>query len=69
MRVYKAIHKTQLAEDAGVSITTLQKWIKEQHDKLQGDVVLLPRAKVLHPLAVKILSEYYCIEPRNSYLI
>lgn len=63
--IYRAIGKAQFAEDAGVSPSTLRKWIRkewgtiEQFGQKRFDKVLLPAT-------VAFLSSKYVVCPRNA---
>ncbi len=59
----KAMTKQQLAESAGVSVRTLNRWCKPYRQELE-EMGLLPMARVLPPHIVKYLSEKFCIDVR-----
>lgn len=58
---YKAMHKGELAEAAGVTRQTLSNWMKSDREMLAEMGVGLMQ-KILPPNAVKYLCEKYCIE-------
>ena len=57
----KRVYKSDLADAAGVSQSTMQRWCREHQANLTR-LFTPPRAKILHPLAVRYLCEHYCIE-------
>ena len=59
----KAMTKQQLAESAGVSVRTLNRWCEPYRQELE-EMGLLPMARVLPPHIVKYLSEKFCIDVR-----
>ena len=57
----KSMTKQELADKAGVGRGTMGKWIK--HFQKQFDEWGIGRkAKLLPPKAVKLISDYYCID-------
>ena len=61
MECMKRVYKSDLARAAGVSMSTMQRWCREHQAELTARFTP-PRAKILHPLAVRYLCEHYCIE-------
>jgi transposase len=57
----KAMSKSELADRAGVSLSTLTRWCKPYKDDLNA-MGLQPNAKVLPPNIVKYLTEKFCID-------
>jgi transposase len=57
----KAMSKSELADRAGVSLSTLTRWCKPYKDDLNA-MGLQPNAKVLPPHIVKYLIEKFCID-------
>ena len=57
----KAMSKQQLADKAGVSINTLNRWCKPFYKDLEA-MGLPPKARVLPPIAVKFIAEKFCID-------
>jgi transposase len=57
----KAMSKSELADRAGVSLSTLTRWCKPYKDDLNA-MGLQPNAKVLPPNIVKYLIEKFCID-------
>ena len=57
----KRVYKSDLARAAGVSLTTFRSWCRKHEAELTARFTP-PRAKILHPLAIKYLCEHYCIE-------
>ena len=53
--------KQQLADRAGVSINTLNRWCKPFSKELEA-MGLPPKARVLPPNIVKFIAEKFCIE-------
>ena len=53
--------KQQLADRAGVSINTLNRWCKPLSKELEA-MGLPPKARVLPPNIVKFIAERFCIE-------
>ena len=57
----KSMSKQQLADKAGVSLNTLNKWCKPiQNDLLE--LGMIPGARMLPPVVVKYIAERYCID-------
>ncbi len=57
----KAMSKQQLADRAGVSLNTLNKWLKPLQEQLES--MGMPRnARILPPNVVKFLVERFCID-------
>ena len=57
----KSMSKAQLADAAGVSVKTLQRWLSRHSDEL-AMLGVRPRAKVLPPVAVRYVAEQYGID-------
>ena len=57
----KKLYKHELTQMAGVSEKTVQRWCR-QHRLTLTALFTPPRAKKLHPLAVKFLCKHYCID-------
>lgn len=57
----KAMSKQQLADCAGVSVTTLMNWCRPFREELTR-MGLPPNAKVLPPHIVKFITEKFCID-------
>ena len=53
--------KSELAEMAGVSMKTLQRWLSRHSDEL-AVLGVRPRDKLLPPVAVKYIAEQYGID-------
>ena len=53
--------KSELAERAGVSVTTLMNWCKPYHQELVK-LGLRPNAKVLPPRIVAFIAQKFCID-------
>ena len=53
--------KQQLADCAGVSVTTLMNWCRPFRDELMR-MGMQPNAKVLPPHIVKYITEKFCID-------
>ena len=53
--------KAQLADAAGVSVKTLQRWLSHHSDEL-AMLGVRPRDKVLPPVAVRYVAEQYGID-------
>ena len=61
LRKMKSMSKQQLADKAGVSLNTLNKWCKPiQKDLLQ--LGMIPGARILPPVVVKYIAERFCID-------
>ena len=57
----KSMSKAQLADAAGVSMKTLQRWLSRHSDEL-AMLGVRPRDKVLPPVAVRYVAEQYGID-------
>ena len=57
----KSMTKAQLADAAGVSVKTLQRWLSRHSDEL-AMLGVRPRDKVLPPVAVRYVAEQYGID-------
>ena len=57
----KAMSKQQLADRAGVSINTLNRWCKPFQKELEA-MGLHPKTRMLPPVVVKFLAEKLCID-------
>lgn len=57
----KAMSKQQLADKAGVSLNTLNKWCKPFQHELRR-LGMIPGARMLPPVVVKYLAEKFCID-------
>ena len=57
----KSMTKAQLADAAGVSMKTLQRWLSRHSDAL-AMLGVRPRDKVLPPVAVRYVAEQYGID-------
>lgn len=57
----KSMSKAQLADAAGVSVKTLQRWLSHHSDEL-AMLGVRPRDKVLPPVAVRYVAEQYGID-------
>jgi len=53
--------KQQLADKAGVSLNTLNRWCKPFQRELEA-LGLQPRARMLPPVVVKFIAEKLCID-------
>ena len=53
--------KAQLADAAGVSVKTLQRWLSRHSDEL-AMLGVRPRDKVLPPVAVRYVAAQYGID-------
>ena len=60
-KTMKAISKQRLADKAGVSINTLNRWCKPLAKELKA-MGLSPNARMLPPNVVKFLAEKFCID-------
>ena len=57
----KSMSKQQLADKAGVSLNTLNKWCKPiQNELLQ--LGMIPGARILPPVVVKFIADRFCID-------
>ena len=61
VRIFRAISKSELAGNVGISATTLRKWLKEC-EKAFKQMGISRNAKMLPPCAVKVLCEKYSID-------
>lgn len=61
MAKYKAMLKSELADAAGVSLTTFSSWLRNDQDFFRS-LNISKRAKYLPPCAVRYLCEKYDIE-------
>ena len=57
----KAMSKQQLADAAGVSVTTLMNWCKPFRKELEA-MGLSQNMRVIPPNAVKFIAEKFCID-------
>ena len=57
----KAMTKQQLADKAGVSLNTLNRWCKPLHDELR-QLGLQEGARMLPPSIVRFIAERFCID-------
>ena len=57
----KAMTKQQLADCAGVSVRTLNRWCEPYRRELEA-MGMEPTAKLLPPHIIKFLSEKFCID-------
>ena len=57
----KAMSKQQLANKAGVSLNTMNKWCKPFEKELLN-LGMIPKARVLPPVVVKYIAEKFCID-------
>jgi transposase len=57
----KAMLKQELADRAGVSVNTLNRWCKPFQKELEA-MGLQRKTKMLPPVAVKFLAEKLCID-------
>ena len=57
----KAMTKQQLADSAGVSLSTFSRWCKPYRQELLA-MGMLPNAKVLPPRIVRYLVDLFCID-------
>jgi len=53
--------KSELAERAGVSVNTLNRWCKPFRQELEA-MGLTPKRRLLPPVAVKLIAERLCID-------
>ena len=61
----KAMLKSELAREAGVSMRTFYNWCKPYHKELIK-MGYNPRTKLLSPKIVAFLTEKFCIIRQNS---
>lgn len=59
--MFKSMYKSELADAAGVSMSTFKRWLKTDEQQLK-EMGVLPRSKLLNPAAVKYLCEKYVID-------
>ncbi len=57
----KAMSKQQLADAAGVSVTTLMKWCRPFRKELEA-MGLRQNMRVIPPNVVKFIAEKFCID-------
>ena len=57
----KSMTKQQLADRAGVSLNTLNRWCKPFQSELEA-LGLQPKARLLPPVVVKYIAERLCID-------
>ena len=57
----KSMSKSELAQAAGISLSTLARWMKPYRQELEA-LGLRPGMRVLPPRVVKYLSDLYCID-------
>ena len=57
----KSMSKQQLADKAGVSLNTLNKWCKPFEKELL-QLGMIPGARMLPPVVVKYIAEKFCID-------
>ena len=57
----KSITKQKLADKAGVSLNTLNRWCKPYKKELEA-MGLQPKARLLPPVVVKFIAEKLCID-------
>ena len=57
----KAMSKQQLADAAGVTVTTLMNWCKPYQKELEA-MGMRPNAKVLSPRIVQYIADLFCID-------
>ena len=57
----KSMTKQQLADKAGVSLGTLNRWCKPLHKDLEA-LGVRPNARLLPPIAVKFIADKFCID-------
>ena len=57
----KAMYKSELAELAGVSVSTFRRYLNQRRDVL-AQMGVSPRAKMLPPKAVKFVVDDYSID-------
>ena len=57
----KAMSKQRLADKAGVSLNTLNKWMKPLLPQLEA-MGMSPGARMLPPVIVQFLAERFCID-------
>ena len=57
----KAMSKQQLADAAGVTVTTLMNWCRPYQKELEA-MGMRPNAKVLSPRIVHYIADLFCID-------
>ncbi len=57
----KSMTKQKLADKAGVSLNTLNRWCKPYKKELEA-MGLQPKARLLPPVVVKFIAEKLCID-------
>ena len=57
----KAMSKQQLADKAGVSLNTFNKWCKPIEKELLR-LGMIPGARMLPPVVVKFITDRFCID-------
>ncbi len=57
----KSMTKQKLADKAGVSLNTLNRWCKPYKKELEA-MGLQPNARLLPPVVVKFIAEKLCID-------
>lgn len=57
----KSMTKQKLADKAGVSLNTLNRWCKPFKPELEA-MGLRPKARMLPPIVVKFIAEKLCID-------
>ena len=57
----KSMSKSELALAAGISLSTLARWMKPYRQELES-LGMRPGMRVLPPRVVKSLSDLYCID-------
>lgn len=57
----KSMSKSELAQAAGISLSTLARWMKPYRQELEA-LGMRPGMRVLPPRVVKYLSDLYCID-------
>lgn len=58
---YKAMYKNELAQAAGVSLSTFRFWLRTDTETLR-QMGVGERTKLLPPVAVNYLCNKYCID-------
>lgn len=61
MTKYKAMLKSELADAAGVSLSTFSAWLRNDQDIMRS-LNLSKRAKYLPPCVVRYICEKYAID-------
>lgn len=57
----KAMSKSELAYKAGISLSTLARWMKPYEKELKS-MGMTPNMRVLPPRIVRFLAETFCID-------